>query len=838
MQLADTSPLWLLAPIAVALAVAWRLSLVDRPRAKRVASACARVVAVVLVVLALCGPTIERATRRAHVAFLVDLSASVSLEDARRALDDIDRAIGGLEPGDTWSLTSFGTTPRSHESSDEMRAILDAWAERAPDDRFQSASDLGRALDAARLTMPADAARRVVVLSDGRIGEDAALDAAMARLEREHVDVRFGALATLKHPEVAVAGIVPSPRYAHEGELVRLRVDVRANLDTNAEVRLSHRGVIIARREVELASDEATSVEFTVPMVTPGRSIWRAEVSAAEDYFAVNNSAECTVDVSGRPRVLVIHTEPREMREFERAMAQQDVVVEVREPTGLPTSMRELLAFDAVVLAKAPATDFEPQQLAMLRRYVSDFAGGLAMFGSDDSFGLGGYYQTPIEEALPLVSRFEKEKEQPSMAMVIVIDKSGSMSGAPIALARQAAKAAVDLLGPRDQIGVVAFDGQAFVALDMTHAIDRETIKSSIDRIGAGGGTFMYAGMNQAREMLQGVAAQIKHMIVLGDGMTQPADHEGLVRDLTDFGVTVSTVALGPQADRALLAGLAERGHGRYYETSDPNNVPQIFTRETMQASRSAIKEDLFSSVQIADHPLLEGFSEASLPFSLGFVMTRAKPTAQMLLATDTGEPLLAVSNYGLGTTLAFTSDLTTRWGAEWVAWPDFGRFWAQALRALVRRADADQLRMMERVDRDVWVIEAWEPRGAASAGRPASFTAEVSDDAGRSDNAEVRLSGIGRHIVRVPLESSDRLTLRVTDATSGALRVVHHERGYPREYDLTGRVAPALARAGGFDPALVREGLAGERRRVELAPWFLVGAILASIVSIVFRRA
>src|SRR5690606_17270890 len=122
------------------------------------------------------------------------------------------------------------------------------------------------------------------------------------------------------------------------------------------------------------------------------------------------------------------------------------------------------------------------------KQYVIDLGGGLMMLGSENSFGLGGYYKTPVEEVLPLVSRFEKEKEKPSLAMVLVIDKSGSMDGLPIQLARQAAKAAVELLSARDSIAVVGFDDQAQVVCEMTSAADGETVQAAIDSLQAGGG--------------------------------------------------------------------------------------------------------------------------------------------------------------------------------------------------------------------------------------------------------------------------------------------------------------------------------------------------------------
>ncbi|MEN0020138.1 MAG: VWA domain-containing protein, partial [Planctomycetota bacterium] len=679
---------WLVGIAAVAIAV--RFTLVDRPRRLLIGSAALRALAVLLLILAMMRPTTPGTSERVHAAFMLDVSASVDLEAAVVSLDRVDQAIAALGSADTWSLALLGDGLRSIESTDAARTLLDTWQRTGGDEDFRAATRVADALDLVRLSLPADAASRVVLLTDIK-PTGAPLKQAIERLASEGVSLSVDRVPGLDQPEAGIVSLVPTPASAFEGELVRFRARIVANHDGPAELRIVHRGVVVTRRDVSLQPGDPIDVDVTVPMITPGRSVWRAELAPAEDFFAINNAATCAVQVSGRPRVLVLHTEPREMRAFERAMERQDLIVETRPPRGMPTGLDELLAFDAVVLADIPATDLSSPQLEMLRRYVSDFAGGLAMLGSENSFGLGGYYRTPVEEALPLVSRFEKEREEPSIAMLLVIDKSGSMSGTPIALARQAAKATADLIGARDQIGVVGFDDRAFIASDLEFGSAKDTVKLAIDRLDAGGGTFMFAGMQAGQQMLDNAIAQIKHMIVLSDGVTNQADHDGLVRELLDRGVTVSTVALGTGADRALLSRLAEIGRGRYYETIDPADVPQIFTRETVQASRSAIREDLFASIKLTDHPMLDGIAESDLPFSLGFVMTRPKPTARVLLATETGEPLLAVNNYGLGATLAFTSDLTPRWGAEWIAWPGFGKFWAQAIRSLVRRPDAGQ---------------------------------------------------------------------------------------------------------------------------------------------------
>ena len=284
-------------------------------------------------------------------------------------------------------------------------------------------------------------------------------------------------------------------RIAYRGEIVRMRLRMRANEAMNATARILHGGVAVASTPVKLEAGKETSVTLDVAMTFTGESRWEAELQAEKDWFPINNKVATTITVKGEPRLLALHRDEKQLRPLARALNKQGLELELRGERGLPETMAELLAFDAVVLADVPATSMSTRQMELLRRYVSDFGGGLAMLGSENSFGLGGYFRTPVEEALPLTSRYEKEKQKPSLAMVLVIDKSGSMSGQPIELARASAKAAAEMLGAQDQIAVVGFDSETRVILNMTSASDRGTVMNSIDSLQADGGTDAYPGM-------------------------------------------------------------------------------------------------------------------------------------------------------------------------------------------------------------------------------------------------------------------------------------------------------------------------------------------------------
>ncbi len=834
MEFMTFQPLWWLAVVFLLL-LGLRYSLVDQLAWKRRLSFILRIAGLVLLILALCRPFWSDQSDDLHVVFLVDVSQSVDLTSARAATDEIKQAIGDLHSSDSWSLFAIAGGIRRMETPEELKKVLGEWETGLADDQFRSASRVADALLETRLAFPAGKSRRVILYSDGQ-ETHTDLAAALRQMQEEQINVRLNRIQGLARPEAAVVSIEPSTPNAFQGEVIRMTVKLASNKPIGGKLRIIHKGVAVADQAVALQPDKQNLVHFDVNMTTPGASVWMAELVPDEDHFPMNNQELCTVQVRGKPRVLILHEEPNDMRPFSRALREQDMEIDVRGKFGLPGSMEQLLAFDAIVLANLSATSLAPRQLELLKRYVIDFGGGLVMLGSDNSFGLGGYYKTPVEEVLPLVSRFEKEKEKPSLAMTLVIDKSGSMDGMPIALARQAAKAAVELLGPRDMIGVVGFDGQPYIISEMRSATDSDAVNASIDSLTAGGGTYMYPAMVAAKDMLENAPAKIRHMILLSDGHTQPADHEGLTQGMADAGITVSTVALGG-ADRQLLSGIAEIGRGRYYETNDPANVPQIFTKETMQASRSAIKEDLFATVRTGDHPMLSGYGEDDFPFSLGYVMTEAKPTAQLLLVAETGDPLLAVSRYGLGTGMAFTSDLTERWGGEWLAWDQCGQFWAQALRGVLRRTDTEGVQIDRQSDAAGWNLNIMRSAGDGTPVSNVRWDVSALDQDGLVHEIDVQQTGLGRYHTRIPLGDHQRLTVRLRDLEHDKLKVLHYHRPYPAEYRLSNVLPPPLAELKPLSPQLIREDLSPVHRRTSVDHYLYFAALALLLASVIMRR-
>jgi uncharacterized membrane protein len=334
---------------------------------------------------------------------------------------------------------------------------------------------------------------------------------------------------------------------------------------------------------------------------------------------------------------------------------------------------------------------------------VRDLGGGFFMIGGDQSFGPGGYYKTPVEETLPVSLDVRQKKHFPSLAIVLVIDKSGSMSGRKMELALEAASATVEFLSERDSVGVVAFDSEAMGVVNLTKVEDKRAITDRIRSIQAAGGTNMHPGIRMAYEWLQGSDAQLKHIIVLSDGQSEEGDFRGIAQSARNAGMTLSAVAIGEDADRQTMKFIADTGGGRFYATDDAESLPRIFTREAFLASRATIIEEPFVPRHVRPTQATSGVDWNSAPMLGGYVGTAERDSvsspAITSLISDKDDPVYAEWQYGLGRAGAFTSDAKPRWAAGWMNWPGFGQFWTQAFRDVLRREGASDLAARVEID-------------------------------------------------------------------------------------------------------------------------------------------
>jgi Mg-chelatase subunit ChlD len=705
-QLELTRPWWLLGlAVLPGLVYYFHRTLVDFVRWQRVLSLLLRAALVILLLLALAGLNLVQPTRELFVVFAVDRSESVG-EQGNQAADAYLASAARHAGSNQFAVLPFASEPGDVRDGSEIqkelekpatpreapKAVVTATApgtEPIPADARgldRKGTDLAAALEVAAAAIPPFYVPRVVVISDGNTTAGDPLKAAAAM--REKVGVFTVPLPGRTEPEAQLSA-VNAPAQVQQGEPFNVEVLVDSNHDDDQGRIEVYRGDIkAADQPVRLKTGE-NRIVLKQTIERGGLTPITARLKGYRDTLLDNNSDFALVSAAGKPRVLLLESDPDQAKHLTWALEEQNMQVDVRPPRGAPENLAELQNYDLLVLSNVPATSLTLRQMAVARTYVQDLGGGLIMLGGDQSFGLGGYYKTTLEEILPVRSDFEKEKEKPSLAMMLVIDKSGSMGGEKIEMAKEAARAAVELLGPSDKVGVLAFEGENFWICEMHPCNDKGFVIDRIAGLEAGGGTVMAPAMEEAHETLRSTVAKLKHVIILTDGISQPGDFEGIAQAMAADRITCSTVALGSDADATLLEEIARVGNGRFYLADDPAQVPQIFAKETVTASKSAINEQPFSPAIVRPTQVLSEIRLDEAPFLLGYVITRPKPTAEVILATESGDPLLAWWRYGLGMSVAFTADAKARWAAEWLSWPQFGQFWAQVVRHALRKAEA-----------------------------------------------------------------------------------------------------------------------------------------------------
>ena len=654
MSLELTHPLYLFGLLLIALlVVAYRHSLVDFSRQQKIISLFIRAAILTLIVLALAGLTLILPTQQTMVVLLADQSRSIDAIAAEHRDQFVEMSRQAIPSNRFGGVVSFGT----------------------PD-----STDIAAALNPALAMIPPNYVPHLVVISDGNETRGNVLAAAI----QSGAIVSTVPLPSSSDPEVQVADF-KMPHNIRQGEPFYLEVVIQSNVETDATITIYKNPFLLLEESRQLQMGENV-FRFRQTMDNQRQQEFTVTVNARQDTLRDNNHLTGMVFADGKPRVLIIDNEPRTIRELTAALREQEIAAEVRPPEGVPKTLEDLNNFEAVLLSDVSATAMSVSQMNLLRTYVSELGGGLIMLGSEQSFGLGGYYKTPIEEILPVYCDLQKEQEKPSLAICLVIDRSGSMGGQKMELAKDAAKAAIELLTPQDFAAIITFDNEPYAIAPMQSTASVAAILSAISTVEAAGGTNIYPAMVEAYEQLRRVPARLKHVILLTDGYSAPGDFEGIARQLVRDQITVSTVGVG-EADNELLRTIADIGRGRHYSCEDPQAIPQIFAQETITASKSAIQENPFIPVQIMATTVLRQINLRTAPPLLGHVVTKPKPTTQFILATETGDPLLMWWRFGLGQTVAFTSDAKSRWGAEWIGWEDFGKFWAQIIRHVMRQS-------------------------------------------------------------------------------------------------------------------------------------------------------
>jgi uncharacterized membrane protein/uncharacterized protein YegL len=638
---------------------------------------------ILLLGFVLADPRIMAHTDRVNLLFCLDVSESVGSEKKIAAESFIQQAITGMDEEDQAGLIVFGKHPSLEiplKNKFEPASIRS--------DVNTNFTNIYEALQFALGNLPQKGENKILLFTDGNENVQNAIEMAYLAASLD-VEIYPVSLASWFGKGEVFVQEVKTPATAPLETPYEVRIVVMSSKENQGELVLLKNDKLLANQPMELQPGKNV-LTFADTLSEPGLYLYRAVINVPEDVFFQNNEGLSFTRGTRRSQILYLVDEGRSSNPFADTLDMQGLQLVHKSVNDLTGSIHDLLEYNAIILDNVSGESMSFTAMENIEQYVKDMGGGLMMIGGDKSFGAGYYKKTPIEEALPVFMDAPTDMTFSGLCLIFVIDKSSSMSTqtagkSKLEMAKIAAFSSIELLNPTDTVGIVAFDSNFSWFVPITQASNRQDIADNLSQIRQSGGTNLYPALEDASKVLKEVEATRKHVIVLSDGRTEEADFRSLVRSMRESGISISTVAIGADADVDLMKSIARWGEGRSYYTDNPNTIPTIFTGETKIVTKNLIMERTMQPSLTMLSEMLQGIADGGFPAIYGQVITYPKPGASVLMKTTQG-PLLAAWQYGLGRSVAFTSDLSGRWGKDWVLWDQYGKFSSQMVKWVQRK--------------------------------------------------------------------------------------------------------------------------------------------------------
>ncbi|MCY3021785.1 MAG: glutamine amidotransferase, partial [Planctomycetota bacterium] len=740
-----------------------------------------------LLLLALAGLQMVIEQDTLTVIYALDVSKSVPLSERQRALDFVKKSLPGKRADDKVGLLVFGGRAEWEISPTPLFAAPDARNIKAT--AMPDATNIEAAFQRALARSDDDARRRVVMFTDGRQTAGDAPEE-LKRVVSNGVDVWIVPLQRGDDPEMLIEKVVLPSELLWEQPF-----DVHVFVHSN---------VSATRARVHLYTGDKASPNpppQTVPIV-PGknritfkglkmRSGGAKEVravleplkeddGAVTDTLSENNEAYAFTDVQTDNRVLIMTSSMDEVKYLLAALEGEKMTLDVRAGTSLPDNPEAYRAYDCIVLANLARGFLSEQQMKVIETCVKDQGAGLVMIGGDQSFGAGGYLQTPIEDALPVQMDLKNQRVMPSGALCIVLHTCEFPDGN--AWGKKISKAAIKVLSPQDYAGLIYYGNFGGESWCFKPAPVRPQMFQLIDNCEPGDMPSLDTIVSMAVTSLVNLNnVSLKHCIVISDGDPSGPTPSTLAAAKRGS-VTVSTISIYPHGGMEVdtLKRVAAETGGRFYSADDPRKLPQIFIKEAAVVRKSLIRSDE-KGIPIAlgtAGTTLKDFG-TKFPDVTAFVVTAPKDRAELQLYTTVeGEklPILMSWHYGLGKAVAFTSDSTNRWAADWVKWPSYNKFWTNLLSWVSRQRMPSNHTVTTRIEGDTAhvVVEGLDAKGdyinfAKLTGNAIDPEVARNGPDGRTYELNFSMTAPGRYEAAFPVQKAGAYAITIVDQSNPA---------------------------------------------------------------------
>ena len=828
-------------------------------RTRGVVALWTRLALIGLFVMLLAEPRAVRTSDVVAVMYTVDISDSVGRETddenaQDQALQFVASTMSKKPEGDQAGLVVFGRNSAVELPPAEVTPLEDGILLNSLIDR--DATNLEQSLSLAAAMLPAENRGRIVLISDGT--ETAGdLRGILEELKSREIAVDVMPITYSYESEVWVEQL-ELPRNVKLGEPYEADVVISSLKGGSGNLVLKENDRTIAERAITFPAGKS---RFTFPIFL--RSAGYYEYSATvvveqgDDSWKENNTVLNYLFVEGEGKVLVV-TDPRENpadhESLVRAIRENQRSVDVRNAFEFPRDALSLMSYDLVIFVNVGVEAFDVVQMGALQDSVENLGIGFLMVGGPNSFGPGGYRKTVIEEILPVEMDITKKKVLPKGALAIILHTCEFPEGNT--WGKRITKQAIKVLHPQDEVGVLVYGstGEQWL-FELTPAREYASLATKINGAVIGDMPSFASTMSMGLAGLKKSDASAKHMIIISDGDPQPPTPR-MLADFKSSQITISTISIFPHGGREvqIMQQIASATGGRYYFPDDPSLLPSIFIKESNTLKRTMIQNETVQPEVGFPSPILKGLD--GLPQLHGYVLTTAKPRAETILQTPpkidkTGEgeidPLLVLYKRGLGTTAAFTSDLSTNWGKDWVNWERYRAFVQQLVTRISRVHRKGQLRLWSYAEggRGTVVVEDFHPDAT-----PLNLVAVVAGPHDRAPESLVlKQVGPTRYQASFPLWGKGRYQVRATGEGDGRKETTHGGLivSYSPEY-LKFNSDPLLLqeivdRTGGqmLDPTTKPEQIYNRRKPKsssrQVFDWFLVGLACLVPLDVAIRR-
>ena len=639
---------------------------------------------IILVALSIIEPALPSLKKKTATIFVLDMSDSaISTLPEQEAY--LRRMINELPSGELLGVVTFGQNAVTEQFLTDDVAFSQIAT--APDG---TGTDIQGAIEYAAALLPDERTGRIVVLTDGKetIGD---INGCLDILSSSGIEL-CGVLLDTGIAEDVYVEDVDMPEKLASGDAYVIKATIYSSIETDAVLSIWNGSELEEQKSVKLNKGDNT---FLIDGVAGDSAVEekRITVEAAGDKVDNNNSAVVAALVEAPQKVLLISGVNEDSSGFEHLLHTINTDVTTVSAINAPDNLISLLKYKTIIIDNAYITDLPEGFVNSISSYVKDYGGGLITTGGMESYAPGGYKDTPLEEVLPVDMLPKGVDEAPSMAMVMVIDCSGSMSGgdydpatgvtsgrSKIDVAVDAAIEAVESMNRSDYVGVVTFSDNFDWRQPLVLLEDKDAVIETIEGIGIMGGTVIKPAVDSAATEIAKLDVGVKHILLLTDGQGETTDFDDVIKKINDNGITLSTVAVGSDSGTKLLEHLADKCGGRYYYSDSSSNIPKIFAEEVYLSGSTYYKKGDFAIHVNGSNKLVEGLYADGLPNISGYIGTTTKGAAREIITTDQDDPLLSGWQYGLGHTVAWMTNASGTWNESLSQMDDYAEMWKKIL--------------------------------------------------------------------------------------------------------------------------------------------------------------